>query len=114
MDPFDPASFKDLQSWKKYYQIIFDSPEIYVKQSEIECSREEYRILTNNQIAHYYKAAAQIHPMSEVLTNINKFAAFCNPISNLNEDIGVKFTVSLQLAYKTIENLGTERHIPWM
>jgi hypothetical protein len=51
--------------------------------------------------------------MNEVLTNISKFGHFCNPIANFNEDCAVKFVVALQLAYKTIDNLGTETQNPW-
>ena len=59
-------------------------------------------------LLHYYKESQKITPMNEVLTNIHKFGLFCNPIANFNEDVSVKFVVALQLAYKTIDNLGTE------
>lgn len=95
MDPFDLTSVKDLSNMRKYFQIILDSPEIYERQSEQEVTREEQRIFTHRQLLHYFREAQKIHPMAEVLTDIKKFAQFCNPIANFNEDIGVKFTVSL-------------------
>lgn len=49
-------------------------------------------------------------PMGEVLTNVNKIATFFSPIAQISQDVAVKMTVSLQLAYKTIQNLGTEMH----
>lgn len=48
--------------------------------------------------------------MSEVLTNVDKINIWFNPISQVNMDVAVKMTVSLQLAYKTIQNLGTDKH----
>lgn len=51
--------------------------------------------------------------MNETLSNVNKFIQFVNPIAAVHYDTGVKFAVGLQLAYKTIENLGTDLQKPW-
>lgn len=49
-------------------------------------------------------------PLKEVFTDVMKFVQFIYPIASYKEDCSVKFTVNLQLAYKTIDNLGTEQH----
>ena len=49
-------------------------------------------------------------PPQEVFTDVMKFTQFIFPIASYKEDCSVKFTVNLQLAYKTIDNLGTEQH----
>jgi hypothetical protein len=37
-----------------------------------------------------------------VLTNVDKINLFFTPIALMSQDVAVKMTVSLQLAYKTI------------
>ena len=51
--------------------------------------------------------------MSEVLTDVEKCLIFLSPINIMSMDVSTKLVVSLQLAYKTIENLGTSQHQPW-
>lgn len=48
--------------------------------------------------------------MNEVLTDVDKCLLLLTPINLMSMDVAVKITVSLQLAYKTIENLGTQQH----
>lgn len=48
--------------------------------------------------------------MNEILTNTQRLHLFLLPISFISQDVSVKITVSLQLAYKTIQILGTEKH----
>ena len=63
---------------------------------------------------HYYKKGGKIQPMNEVLNNVQKVNLFLLPVSIISQDVSVKMTVSLQLAYKTIQNLGTEKHSKWL
>lgn len=94
---------------KEYEKIIINNPDIYTRYSEIEMSREQYVSKVHTMLRHYFFESLKIAPMSETLTDIERYGLFIGPISNFNEDIGVKFTVGLQLAYKTIEVLGTEK-----
>lgn len=51
--------------------------------------------------------------MNEVLTDVDKCMLLLSPVTLTSMDVAVKITVSLQLAYKTIENLGTHQHQKW-
>ena len=73
-------------------------------------TRDEARLLAFRQFKHYFQESSKIQPMGEVLTNVNKIATFFTPMALISQDVAVKMTVSLQLAYKTIQNLGTEIH----
>ena len=77
-------------------------------------TREELRILAHKQLIHYFQKSRKILPANEVLTNVDKIDFLLTPICTINQDVAVKLTVSLQLAYKTIQNLGTEKHGPWL
>jgi len=48
--------------------------------------------------------------MKEILSNIEDFFAFLYMPFTINQNLSVKLVVNLALFYKTIENLGTERH----
>lgn len=63
---------------------------------------------------HYFQKSRKILPMNEVLTNVDKINLFFTPVVCISQDVAVKMTVSLQLAYKTIQNLGTDDHLPWL
>jgi len=79
----------------------------------MEVDREEMRILTHRQFQEFFEKSKLINPMGETLTDIYKIGCLLQVANCVNNSIGVKFTVSLQLAYKTIDNLGTDRHTKW-
>lgn len=62
---------------------------------------------------HYVEEARKVIPLYEVLTNVKKCLSFTWPISRAQGDSVIKIIVGLQLSYKTIENLGTDKHLPW-
>lgn len=48
--------------------------------------------------------------MSETLGSLHKTQIFLRPIIFISQDVSVILMVNLQLAYKTIQTLGTEKH----
>lgn len=115
LDPFDVTQSQ--QYWEllqRYIKIITDEPTLFLQPQNMELTRNEARILAFRQLKHYYLKSKEILPMSEVLTNVDKINIFFTPISMISQDVAVKMTVSLQLAYKTIQNLGTDKHSKWL
>jgi len=112
LDPFDQTkSSQDLETFRQYQQILKDEPALFIESQNLELTRDEARILTHRQVVHYFHKAKSIAHMNEVLTDVEKCCIFFTPINVCSMDCAVKMTVSLQLAYKTIDNLGTEQHI---
>lgn len=51
--------------------------------------------------------------MKELLSDVSDFLGFLYFPAMLSESLSTKLVVNLALYYKTIENLGTERHVEW-
>lgn len=93
--------------------IVKKAPEIFIPRKDTEMSREEHRIHTNDAYVHYMKEARKVLPMSEVMPNVRNAACLCSPISKACNDAAVRIMTGVQIPFKTIENLGTDKHIPW-
>jgi len=83
------------------------------KYSEFEGTREEERDKINEQLLTYFKEGKKIKDYAEVFSEMRNFFSFNLAPFLFNESISTKFAVNLQLYYKTIDNLGTEKHAPW-
>ena len=78
-----------------------------------ELTRDEERQVTNLRLKKFLKELKKHISFSELFGDITKFGLVCQQTFSLNENLSTKMVVSLQLYYKTIDNLGTEIHNDW-
>jgi len=78
-----------------YLKILEDHPEIFIKNSDVEMSRQDQRVYTHKCLLHYLKKANEIEPLGNVLSNFYKVFKLMYPLSLLRYDCSVKLTVSL-------------------
>ncbi len=114
LDPFDQQeAYRGFMQYKKFLKIVDDHPEVFVFNSDAECGRTDQRVLAHNQLVFYLKEVTKTDPLSDILGDFNKMLRLAYVMTLFREESLVKFTVSLQLAYRTIDNLGTEQHEVW-
>mmetsp|Transcript_32738 Transcript_32738/g.49992 ORF Transcript_32738/g.49992 Transcript_32738/m.49992 type:complete len:223 (-) Transcript_32738:1494-2162(-) len=114
VDPLDPrGASQDEETFDQYLKILDDHPELFIKNSDVELERTNQRVYTHQALLHYLKKASEIEPLGNVLTNFHKYFKLAYPLTVYRPDCSVKLTVSLQLAYRTIDNLGTAIHDKW-
>jgi len=81
--------------------------------TSLELTRREKRDLVNKQLREYISAAKKIRPLGDTLNGLDEFFTFLLIPFVTDEGLSTKLVVSMALYYKTIQNLGTERHQIW-
>jgi hypothetical protein len=106
----------DPEDNKKYmplFENIYRDTLFFEKETHEEDSRHDDKIKLNRRIKRILHESKKILPFDELFSDINKFMVFSYCTYAYNEAISTKIIVSLQLYYKTIDNLGTEIHNDW-
>ena len=89
---------------------IYHDQQVFEKETEEDDTREREMVKVNQKLFKVIKEAKEIVPLNVLFSDMSKFLSFITSACCYSENISTKFTVSLQLYYKSIENLGTDIH----
>mmetsp|Transcript_27173 Transcript_27173/g.26226 ORF Transcript_27173/g.26226 Transcript_27173/m.26226 type:complete len:150 (-) Transcript_27173:73-522(-) len=108
-----PYDWNDYETLVPQFRKILSDKSFFQRETYEEMNRQEEVVSINRKFKKILTEAKKILPMRELFGDVNKFVTMAGEACQYNDNISTKMTVSLQLYYKTVDNLGTDQHNEW-